>query len=433
MFHKKLFIGALLMAGVQHLVAAEVEPVLVPTPRANALEATAASRPFLAAARAQQPVNLATRGYIEKEHLVRGVAGAAEPYVTRLLMRRPLDAGKFSGRVFVEVLHAAVQYETAPLWSFSWEHFLRRGDVWVGVTLAPGAVAALQKFNAARYVALKLPAVDGGRCDSAQPGGLAGEVLAQVGALLRSSSKESPLLDLNPRQLIAAGYAGSGDVIAAFAAGPHRALRLGNGEPIFDGYLNVSGLEAVASACAAALPRGVPFVTVLTEADMRLAPERSSGDAETEGLRVFDIAGTDGARPLPTGAPGVAELTAAGVPVPMSTACREPLMDLALAYSLNAVWQQLDDLLLLKQPLAGRMADLRLPDAQVGAGGPPSCTAATGSLRFDMGTLKRNHRTRAEYLRRFGAAVDQAVTQRLLVTEDAGALKAAAAKVLPAF
>jgi hypothetical protein len=436
MLHKKLFIAALLLAGHQLLQAAELEqePVLVPTPRANALESTAASRPFLAAARSQLAVNLAPRGYIEKEWLVRGRAGANQPYVTRLLVRRPLDGSKFSGRVIVEVLHAAGQVETAPLWGFSWEHFLRRGDVWVGLTLSPDAAAALQKFNAARYVALNLLAVEAGGCGANQRGGFAGDVMAQVGALLRSSSKENPLLELNPQRVLVAGYAGSGDAIAGFAAATHRSLRLGNGEPIFDGYLNVSGLAAVSAACVEDLPRGVPFVSVLTGRDIGLAPDRHGGDPQSEGLRVFEIAGTDGARPLAAGLPVAADLTAAGVAAPASSACREPLVDLALAYSLNAVWQQLEDLLVLKQPLVDQMADLRPPGVQPAAtGAQQACTATTGIQRFDVATLKRLYRTRAEALRSFGASLDHAVQSRLLVKEDAAALKAATVRLVPVF
>jgi Alpha/beta hydrolase domain len=434
MSYKKLFIGALLLAGHQLLQAAEPEPVLVPTPRANALESTAASRPFLAAARSQLAVNLAPHGYTEKEHLVRGLAGDGMPYVTRLLVRRPTDAGKFSGRVIVEVLHAVGQFETAPLWGFSWEHFLRRGDVWVGLTLSPGAVAPLQKFNAARYVALNLPADEAGGCGAAQTGGFAGEILAQVGALLRSSSKENPLLELGPQRLLAAGYAGAGDTITRFAVAPHRVLRLGNGDPIFDGYLNVSGLAAVSAACAEGLPRGVPFVSVLTESDISRAPDRHGGDMQSEGFRLLEIAGTDGARPVPAGAPVAADLAAAGVAAPDSAACREPLMDQALTHALNAVWQQIDELLLLKLPLASQAPGLPMPSGRrVAVGALPVCSAATGSLRFDVAELKRLYRTRAETLRSFGAAVDQAVQGRLLVKEDAAALKASAAKVLPPF
>jgi Alpha/beta hydrolase domain len=164
MIHKKLFIGALLMAGSPLLQAAEPDPVLVATPRAKVLATTASSRPFLAAARSQQPVDLAARGYVESEVAVRGHINASQPYVTRMLVRRPLDARNFSGRVIVELLDASGQFESAPLWGFSWEYFLRRGDAWVGVTVSPVSADTLKKFNASRYGTLNLATGEAGGC-----------------------------------------------------------------------------------------------------------------------------------------------------------------------------------------------------------------------------------------------------------------------------
>lgn len=457
MIHKKLFVVALLLAGSQSLQAAEPDPVLVATPRAKVLATTATSRPFLAAARTQQPVDLAVRGYIESEVAVRGHIDGVQSWATRLLVRRPLDARKFSGRVIVELLDASMQHESAPVWGFSWEHFLRRGDAWVGVTTSPAVVNALRKFNAARYASLSLVAGAGGCADVQQGGAAAQEVMAQVGALLRSSSKENPLQGLNLQRLIAAGYSSGGDQITSFAATAHRMLRLGDGGPIFDGYLNISGVAAVSPACAASLPRGVPFVSVMTEADIARVPDRARGDAQTDGLRVHEIAGAEGARPLPASAPVAADLATAGIAVPAAAVCREPLMDQTLVHALNAIWQQLDDLIVLKQPMTilppietgsegNRLGGWRLPQVdlplaglvpgrpQGTPGAPRVCSAATGSMpRFDAATLKQLYRDRNEYLRRFNAAVDLAAMERLLVKEDAAALKAAAVRSTPTF
>jgi hypothetical protein len=456
MLHKKLFIGSLLLAAGQLLQAAEPDPVLVATPRAKVLPATATSRPFLAAARTQQPVDLAARGYVESEVAVRGQSNGTGSWATRLVVRRPADARRFSGRVIVELLDASAQYETAPLWGFSWEYFLRRGDAWVGVTASPAAVKALRQFNAARYESLNLVAGEAG-C-GIQRAGAAGDVLAQVGALLRSSSKENPLLGLNPQRLIAAGYSDGGDDVAGFAATSHRMLRLGDGAPIFDGYLNVSGVTAVSPACVAALPRGAPFVSVLTEKDIGLVPDRDRGDAQREGLRVYEVAGVAGARPLPAGSPSAADIATAAITRPAEAACREPLMDQSLVHALHAIWQQLEDLMvfnlpmtslppldvaaeggtaggwrppLVELPLAGRIPGRPVAGATVV---PAVCNAVTGSLsRFDVATLRQRYRDRNEYIRRFNAAVDQAAGDRLLVKEDAAALKAAAVRSTPTF
>jgi hypothetical protein len=58
----------------------------------------------------------------------------------------------------------------------------------------------------------------------------------------------------------------------------------------------------------------------------------------------------------------------------------------------------------------------------------------TGAMRkLDAATLKASYRTRAEFLRRFTAAVDEAVRARRLTPEDGAAIKAAAPRTAPAF
>jgi hypothetical protein len=456
MTRKNLLIAVLLLAGVPLLPASEPDPVLVPTPRAKVLAATAASRPFLAASRSQQPVDLATRGYAESELVVRGSTSTNQSWVTRILVRQPQDTRRFSGRAIVELLNASAQYESAPLWGFSWEYFLRRGDAWVGVTTSPAGVDTLKTFNAARYEALNLAAGQPGGCGTARQGAPADDVIAQVGALLRSSSKENPLLNLNPQRLIAAGYSESGDRITHFAATLHGDMRRGDDAPIFDGYLNVAGLAALSPACVAAgVPRDVPFVSVLSGMNIVVVPD-GSGETRGDGWRVFEVAGAEGAHPTTAAVPVTGDLTTAAR-VPAEIVCREPVMDQILGYAINAVWQQFDDLLVLKQPMVNlppiaggingetsggwRLPQVELPlmgpvprRSETATAAPKGCNTITGSMaRFDAATLKQRYRDRNEYLRRFNTAVDEAVRNRLLVKEDAAALKAATARTTPTF
>lgn len=455
--------AALLLLAVSPLLQA-VEPMLVPTPRASILVTTATSRPFLALARTQQVVDAAARGYAESEHLVRGIAGSNQPYATRMLVRRPVDARKFSGRVIVELLDASTQYEAAPLWGFSWEYFIRRGDAWVGLTASPVAAAALKKFNASRYGALDLELTPSWGCAADPQQGSAAELLAQVGALLRSSSKENPLLGFNLQRLFAAGHGAAGDAVTAFATGPHRWLRLGDAAPVFDGYMNVSGVAMAAiDACVpmtgenarrAAFPPQLPFASVFTDQDIRLAPVRAESDGTPDSaFRVYEIAGTAGVRRLPASLPLVTDIAAMGIQAVPETRCRDRLAELSFTYALDAVWQQLDDWLVMKQPMESvapvivdsrgtedgwRMPLVNLPIAGMPANGgarpAQSCDALTGLVpRLDVATLKARYRDRNEYLRRFNAAADQAVMQRLLIKEDADALKAMIARTLPVF
>jgi hypothetical protein len=324
---------------------------LVATPRAKLLPVSATNAPFLAAARTEQPVALAPVGYAEREYLVSGVANiydwtgnaqatqlsvraAKLPYATRMLVRRPTDAGKFSGLVVVELLDAGDLYDRAPLWGLSSQHFLRRGDVWVGVTVRPAAAAALRRFDAVRYSALGFAYTQPAECQPADvrayppntESGLAWDLIAQVGALLRSSSKENPLLELNPRLLIAAGYGEAGGYVTTYANALHAVLRRGDGEPIYDGYLNAAGAQfsVPINQCTAplpeadprrgAMPRDVSFVTVMTEADFNLAPalRRADSDAPEDLFRLYEIPGAAHAGPWPAGMPVAASLQIAG-------------------------------------------------------------------------------------------------------------------------
>jgi hypothetical protein len=59
---------------------------------------------------------------------------------------------------------------------------------------------------------------------------------------------------------------------------------------------------------------------------------------------------------------------------------------------------------------------------------------STGSMRaYDTARLKALYKDRNEYIKRFNAAVDQAVGEGRLVKEDAAALKAPVVRTLPAF
>ncbi|HEV7632512.1 MAG TPA: alpha/beta hydrolase domain-containing protein [Steroidobacteraceae bacterium] len=483
---------------------------IVPTPRAIALPATATNRPYLAAAMAQEPVNLATRGYVEEEFLLSGnanvydwvaaagTAGSAVqvrrphlPYTTRVLLRRPLDAKRFSGRVIVEMLDDAGQGESAPLWGLSQEHFLRQGDAWIGLTLRPDALATLRRFDPLRYAKVGFAPRAAGDCTAAAAAaaaapatagaaqaeaGLAWDVVAQLGALLRSSSKENPLAAFTLKRVIAAGYSQSGTDLVTYINALHAPLRLGGGGPVFDGYLVAAPAVAAAplNACAVALPaddprrrigvRDVPVVAVLTQTDVDRVPalRRPDGDVPAN-YRGYEIAGAAHAGPYPAGLSTATDLAIAGLaaaPAPAEI-CNEAPGNFPAGLAFNAIWMQFDDLLARGMPMqnatplqtdaAGRPAldaqgnalgGLRLPQiavpvaAYTGHSTPKRAApdnqrvcGVTGSMRrLDSAELKALYGSRAEYLRRYNAAVDQAVADRWLVPADAAAVKSLAAR-----
>lgn len=489
-------------------------PRLVPTPRARELPASATNRPFLAAARAREPVDLAAVGYSETEYLVRGFAsiyawtGAPSdaavavraqgvPYGTRMLVRRPRDAAKASGRVVVELLNPTGLYDFAPLWGFSWQHFTRNGDVWVGVTVKPVAAATLKRFDPVRYADVTFAFTQAADCLPTPPragipgagdsranppdaeNGLAWDLIAQIGGLLRSSSKENPLLDISPRHIIAAGYSQTGGYLVTFANALHRVLRLGDGAPVFDGYLNAAGSNAAPiNQCAAPLddddprrrvqPRDVPFIAVMTESDFNRRPalRREDSDDPQDLFRLFEIAGSGHAGPFAAGIPSDADLAIAGFDPPAEGLCVEPAGEFPVGLAFNAVWQQYGDWLQQSLPfinaprietdashqpvrdaLGNALGGWRLPQIEVplaafaGSGTPREDTdraraacALTGVRQpFSPDQLRELYGSRTAWLERYRGAIDAAVADRRLTAEDAQALKAAAARAAPAF
>src|SRR5580698_866539 len=153
---------------VLFLTAALACYAATPIPKATRIPVTADSYPFGAADHARVPEDLSKIGYVEEEFLVSGTANvydwpqsgpavvrtANAPYTTRVLIRRPAQAAKFSGTVAVEMLNPSNLFDLNIGWAISHKRFVADGDVWVGVTAKPVSVVALKNFNAARYAAL---------------------------------------------------------------------------------------------------------------------------------------------------------------------------------------------------------------------------------------------------------------------------------------
>ncbi|MEY4760325.1 MAG: hypothetical protein RLZZ200_181 [Pseudomonadota bacterium] len=486
------------------LLAAAAAPAiaasLVPTPRATELPVAATNRPFLGAARTRQPVDLGVAGYVEKEYLVTGLAGVPDwnaqgmspavrlrsdnhPYVTRMLVRRPAERARFSGRVVVELLDGAGGSDTAPLWGLSAAHFLRDGDAWVGLTVMPAAAEALRRFDSMRYKDIRLAAPSSQDCRNAPTTpdqGLAWDVIAQAGALLRSSSKENPLVDFDVRRLVAGGYGRAGSYVVTYVNVAHDTLRLGNERPVFDAYVDVAGVDGAAPLhdCAASMTaedprrqvpkRDVPVITVMTQTDVGRTQwmRRSDGDAEDDVYRLYEIAGMGHAGPFPAGQPSSLDAKIAGIDASADVVCLEPASTFPAGLAMNAIWQQLDELLVDGKALSSvprietgeagvvrvdtlgnaiggwRLPQLDLPLAVYRATNRarPDAPAAQGLCaltpmmrRLEPAKLKALYGNRATYLKKFNAALETAVSDRRLTAADASAVRAQMAKAVPQF
>ncbi len=118
-------------------------------------------------------LDLAHFRYETTEYFVSGTA-AGKPYTTRVVVRQPADDDEFSGLVLAESMHGS---GAAHMFEFTSGYLMDAGHAAVEiVTTSPQQFVA---FNAARYGSLKVE------------NGQQNEIIAQVGALLRSS--KSPL------------------------------------------------------------------------------------------------------------------------------------------------------------------------------------------------------------------------------------------------
>ncbi len=438
------------------------------TPRATALAVTPASRAVLAAPAAE----LAARAYVEQELVVSGTAALyqwgddvvkpaatteqRQRYAVRVLMRRPQAASQASGRVIVELLDAGNGTEAAPLWTLSSARLMAQGDVWVGISVQRSALDGLCRVNAARYAALAaLPAAG---CAAPGAPGSSWDAIAQVGALLRSSSRENPLSSFKVRQLIAAGQGQAASMLLTYLHSGHRQQRLGNDAAVFDAFVltSLSAPAAALNECDALLPAddprqrvpsvSEPVTVVMTQADAPWGRQMRLVDADEPVRRLYEIAAA------PAGA--VALAGDSGSP------CVDAANGFPNGMALNAIWAQIGQLLsdgtpmgqaprlqrdadgtLQADPRGNALGGLRLPPLSVpllayGTGGQARdgsavagrrCALAGSQRRFDSAELKTLYGNRAGWLKTYQAAIAQAVAERWLVEADAAVLRAQAA------
>ena len=119
------------------------------------------------------------------------VRDEAIPYTTRLLVRRPVDANRFNGTLYLEVLNPTAGWDGDPIWQNTHEYVMRSGAVYAGLTSKPVALDFLRdkwgrdpfpKRDSSRYAQLEMPYFGPG-LGHAERGGGALEVSRQPMAI----------------------------------------------------------------------------------------------------------------------------------------------------------------------------------------------------------------------------------------------------------
>jgi len=211
--------------------------------------------------------DLAHFNYVTKEYFVSGTANG-QPYKTRIVIRKPADNSRFSGLVLAESMHPS-----GNPWMFHFTHVYSMSSGHIGVEVLTTATQGFSDFNAERYKDFQLA------------NGQTNEILAQVGALLRSKQNDNPLAGLTVRKMILAGSSASAAVVVNYMPA-HMVYRLADMKPIYDGFLPTSNGSNIPSV-------DVPTIQVPTmrEVFQGNGPTRIDSDMPGSQLRIYEFAG----------------------------------------------------------------------------------------------------------------------------------------------
>jgi len=224
------------------------------------------------------PDDLASRGYVEEEFYLTGTADGWEttgvkvaddvPYTTRMIVRRPAQANRFSGTVLVEWQNVTAGYDLDALWNA--DTVTRGGYAWVGVSAQRVGVNQLRTWSPTRYGGLDV--TGGGAFLTDQ---LSYDIFAQAGQALTRTGPGSPLGPLHAERLLAIGASQSASRMTVYY---DRVLP--QVTPVFHGYAFIVG-----TAPTRVGPE--PVFQVLSETDVR-SPQRP---ADTDRFRRWEVAG----------------------------------------------------------------------------------------------------------------------------------------------
>ncbi|MBL0405669.1 hypothetical protein JKG68_17025 [Microvirga aerilata] len=222
---KAALVGAIIAAGANTASASTHGGAGPTAPLPSAVEAPAIGTPMSATV-----MPLQASGYVESEYFIRGQASryritdpmhdaqqidSGNPYTTRVLVRRPTDLARFNGTVVVEWLNVSLDQDIDFVFGATRELLVRDGYAWIGVSAQRNGLAAMKRWNPARYDALSVAAsnvdpANGREVDPADSsimavGGdvLAWDIFSHVGRLAAASTPEL-LGGLRVKRLIAA-------------------------------------------------------------------------------------------------------------------------------------------------------------------------------------------------------------------------------------
>lgn len=209
--------------------------------------ATQPSRPTGAQAVGQAATTrqsaLATAHYLEEEWRLQGRAqpykalgdltkdgrwrieadGLAQPYQTRLLVRRPADPARFNGTVLIEWLNTSLGFDLDGAWMIHRDEILREGYAWVGVSAEAASSQSLHEADPRRYADIHVA-----------HNGLSYDIYTQAAQSLREAARHWGRASGPPVRALALGYSQSGSYLITYINAVQPLTRA------FDGFYTMS-------------------------------------------------------------------------------------------------------------------------------------------------------------------------------------------------
>jgi len=457
----------------------------VPAPKVTGpIPATADSRMFGAAKTNLVPLDLAKAGYVEEEYIVSGSANVYDwtadgsisvrtpnaPYTTKILVRRPAQAARFSGTAIFEVPNTARRFDWSMMWGYSHDYFMEHGDAWVQIAM-PASVDGLKKFNPARYGSLsyanpsKTPCTNGKNGANPNENGLVWDAFSQVAAALKDGLPGG----FRVQRLYMTTQSGE---IMTYINAIHSQAKLANGRPTFDGYLvRNPPAPAAINGCSGNIPAGdprrqikdldVPVVSVAAQGEVMgsFAVRKTDSDTSPGRYRLYEVAAVAHIDiHAYEGFPSFSEQTEAtgtaqGTPqFPFNGRCEPEIVmqDLPmLRYAFNGAFANLDRWVKdgVTPPRVPRMevkgttlvtnefgigsggirspySDLPTASYTTGSGGPGNCRELGETRPLSWSHLEQLYGNHKNYAERAAVAIDRMVREHWITESDAHRMRA---------
>ena len=286
--------------------------------------------------------NLAAVGYVEEEFFLDGTANryntavplgtngsvvsSGHPYRTRIIVRRPISPWKFNGTVLAEWQNVTAGYDLDAMWGASFEHIVRSGYAWVGISAqrvgVQGTPNGLRNWSATRYGSLDVTAGGTVVDDS-----LSYDIYAQALQALRQPTGVRPLGKLDAKRVFAIGASQSAGRLQVFINALHPLI----GDPV-DAYLLYIGGGLVRSDLT------VPIFKLISETDVPV--QVAARQPDTPLFRFWEVAGAShsGRRTVLNSRPLLAR---DGVAPTLGDCARPPYPRVPIQYVTNAVFDHM--------------------------------------------------------------------------------------------